>query len=102
MNAVREIPDYINIAEDGSSVIVTLSRPKDFDGVTRETITLREPTAGEQKRFQPAPNATPKATADNEARLLASLADGVTPANLDELPVRDYGRLQVGYSFFLD
>ncbi|WKE49034.1 phage tail assembly protein [Gluconobacter oxydans] len=102
MNTNREIPDYIKVAEDGSTVTVTLSRPVELDGVKRDTITLREPTAGEQKRFQVAPNAPAKVVADNEGKLFAALADGLTPENLDALPLRDYGRVQVGYSFFLD
>lgn len=102
MNTNREIPDYINVAEDGSTVTVTLSRPKDFDGVKREAITLREPTAGEQKRFQTTANASPKAVADSEVRFFAALADGLTPENFDALPLRDYNRVAVGFSFFLD
>lgn len=102
MNTNREIPDYIDVAEDGSTVTVTLSRPVDIDGQKRETITLREPTVGEQKRFRTSANAPAKVIADNEERFLLSLADGVTPAALESLPMRDGARLNEGFGFFFD
>lgn len=102
MPTEREIPEYLTLSEDGSTITVKLSRPVELDGVKRDNVVLREPTAGEQKRFQPAPNASQKAIGDSEGRLLASLADGLTPANLDALPLRDYGRIQDAYSFFID
>ncbi|WP_342627579.1 phage tail assembly protein [Nguyenibacter vanlangensis] len=91
--------DYCTVNPDGS-VTVALSKTYTFDGAQREKITLREPTVRDQKLF-PA-GASQKATADAEGKLFAHLADGVTPAQVDDLTIRDYGRLQDAFGFFLD
>ncbi|GAB6853002.1 phage tail assembly protein [Asaia astilbis] len=101
MPTEREIPEYLTLSEDGTSITVKLSRPVELDGVKRDTVVLREPTAGEQKRYLPN-SQTAKAIGDAEARLIAYLSDGLTPTNLDALPARDYTRLLEAFSFFTD
>lgn len=91
--------DYCTVNDDGS-VTVTLSKTYNFDGAERKTITLREPTVRDQKLFQG--GTTPKAIGDAEGKLLAHLADGVTPAQIDDLTLRDYTRMQEAFGFFRD
>lgn len=98
----RTIPDYLTLNDD-HSVTVALSRPYDENGVKREAITLREPTAREQRQFAPASDKiSPAQMGALEEKMLASLGDGVTPDFLGNLSVRDYTRLQVAFSFFTD
>lgn len=97
----RETPEYIVLNED-FSVTVKLSRPHSVDGQDRDTIVLREPTADEQAAFQTPADASMKAAAEAEKKLFAALANGVPPKEIGSLPLRDYRRLQVGFSFFVD
>ncbi|MCT6819476.1 MAG: phage tail assembly protein [Bombella apis] len=98
----RTVPDYLTLNDD-YSVTVKLSRPYDENGVKKESITLREPTAREQRQFSPASDkVSPAQLGALEEKMLASLADGVTPEFLGNLAMRDYGRVQTAFSFFTD
>lgn len=98
----RTVPDYLTLNDD-YSVTVKLSRPYDENGVKRETITLREPTAREQRQFSPTSDKiSPAQLGTLEEKMLASLADGVTPEFLGNLAMRDYARVQTAFSFFTD
>lgn len=98
----KEIPTWLKVNED-HSITVTLSRDYDETGNTRNTITLREPTAREQRQFAPTSDkASPAQLGALEEKMLANLADGVTPDFLGNLALRDYQRLEVAFSFFTD
>lgn len=98
----RETPDFLKVNDD-HSITVTLSRTYDDNGTPRETITLREPTAREQRQFAPTSDkASPAQLGALEEKMLANLGDGVTPDFLGNLALRDYQRLEVAFSFFTD
>ena len=95
------LPDYITVNEDYSHT-VKLTRNYAFDGERRDTITLREPTAGEQKKYLPKANASAAEATSQEMRMLSDLANGVPPEAWDRLAIRDYQRIQRAFSAFLE
>ncbi|KJK05376.1 phage tail assembly protein [Pseudomonas tussilaginis] len=91
MSKAIKIPTWMVL--NGDSVIVTLSKPTDANGVQVDKLTLRAPTVRDIRTAQ----AT--ASGDDEQRelnLFATLA-GVSPNDLEGLALKDYSRLQAGY-----
>jgi hypothetical protein len=86
---------YLAPQPDGS-VIVTLSRPQMIAGAKVPTLTMREPTVGDQV----AAMRSSKSSASREIAILANLCE-ITPDDLSQLTLRDYGRLQAAFSDFL-
>ncbi|MDF7673551.1 phage tail assembly protein [Acetobacteraceae bacterium ESL0709] len=98
----QERPDYLTFNDD-YSITIALSRPYDFNGEKRDHITLREPTAREQRQFAPTNSApSPAQLGDLEEKMIANFADGVTPERLGTLSMRDYNRVQTAFGFFTD
>ncbi len=88
-------PKYLNVIEDG--VTITLTRPRTFNGVEQDKLTMREPTVRDVRV------ATKNAEYDEEQRelnLFATLAQ-VGVSDLEALPVKDYNRVQAGYRFLV-
>lgn len=76
-----------------NTVTLKLTQPATFSGVKQDSLTLRAPLVRDIR------NASKLAPEDNEEReliLFAALAE-VSPAELEGLTYKDYGRLQEGY-----
>ena len=89
-----ETPEYIKLGDGKAEV--TLSRPLDIDGAKVKVLTMREPTVDDQL-------AAEKNGSDGNAdkQYMANLCM-VTPDDIGRLPLRDFKRLQVAFSFFID
>ena len=74
---------------------IKLSRPLDINGASVTELTMREPKV---KDMRLARTGT-RDEADQEVRLFANLCE-ITPDNIDDLPVRDYGQLQEAFTTF--
>lgn len=91
MTRTDKIPSWLALTADGATI--TLSKASLFNGVTQDRLTLSSPTVSQVRRASQAGNG------DDEQReliLLASLAQ-VSVAELEELRLKDYQRLQVAY-----
>ncbi|SFM13755.1 phage tail assembly protein [Rugamonas rubra] len=74
-------------------VTVTLSRPESFNGVKTNQLQLRAPTVRDMRGAQ---KLHPSDVEERELALFASLAQ-VAPADLEQLKLSDYNRVQDGY-----
>lgn len=88
--------DYLVANADGTTT-VTLARGYTRDGAQVKAITLREPTVGDQI----VATSSGKNEAEREVALFANLA-ACTPEEIRGLTMKDYRRLQVAYTGFLD
>lgn len=75
------------------AVTVTLSRPESFNGVKTNQLQLRAPTVRDMRGAQ---KLHPADVEERELALFASLAQ-VAPADLEQLKLSDYHRVQEGY-----
>lgn len=80
-----------------SDANIKLSRTYKLNGADADSITMREPTVNDQLTIA----ALKGADADKEIALFANLC-GVSPADLKQLAIRDWSRLQKAYQSFLD
>lgn len=87
-----DLPDFLAEGADGS-LTVSLARGLVIDGSKLSAIVLREPTVADQLA------ADGGTAAQNEVMLLANLA-GHMPADIQQLKMRDYARLQAALGFF--
>ncbi|MBJ9975269.1 phage tail assembly protein [Pseudomonas sp. S75] len=87
----KPLPAYLNLGAD--SVIVTLSKPAELNGITADKITLRAPTVRDIRTAQATASGNEEQT---ELNLFASLAQ-VGVKDLEGLALKDYTRLQAGY-----
>lgn len=87
-------PEYITQNGDGS---LTIALARGVAGALSKTVTMREPTVGDQI----AVSAMPGSDAAKEVALFANLCE-VTPEEIKGLTMRDYTRLQQGYRVFFD
>ncbi|MEW6340303.1 MAG: phage tail assembly protein [Paraburkholderia sp.] len=78
------------------TVTVRLDYPATFDGVTRDSITLRRPRVRDQRAAQ---KLYPDDPAGQELALFAALAE-VAPNDLEGMDLGDYNRLQDAYFRF--
>jgi len=78
------------------TVTVRLDYPATFDGVTRDSITLRRPRVRDQRAAQ---KLYPDDPAGQELALFAALAE-VAPNDLECMYLGDYNRLQDAYFRF--
>lgn len=88
---MKNIPAWMTLG-DGTAT-VTLSTKTELNGVKVGRITLREPTIGDVR------GARKTAKDDNEQQeinVFASIS-GCSPADIERLTLRDYGRVQEGY-----
>jgi len=88
-------PDYVDYDGAGNATI-TLSRKLMIGGVERTTLTMREPTVRDEKLAQK----TGKEDGEKEVILMANLC-GLLPVDIENLPSKDYRRLQEAYLGFL-
>jgi hypothetical protein len=87
-------PTYLTTNADGS-VTVQLTRPVDVAGAKVPSLTMREPTVGDQLAVDKITS-----TAAREVAWIANLCD-IAPGDMNALPMRDYGRLQEALGDFL-
>jgi hypothetical protein len=85
----------VTLNADGDAVI-TLSREAVFAGVKVKTLTMREPTIGDQLTVEHHAKAS-----DMEINLFANLMDQA-PDDIKRLPMRDYQRVQAAFGLFTD
>ncbi|POA51189.1 MULTISPECIES: phage tail assembly protein [unclassified Pseudomonas] len=91
MTQVKKTPAWMNLTPD--SVVVTLTKAVELNGVRCDTVTLRAPTVRDVRAANTA------AGGDDEQRelaLFASLAQ-VGSKDLEGMTLKDYQRLQAGY-----
>ncbi|MCO7608613.1 phage tail assembly protein [Pseudomonas chlororaphis] len=91
MTQAKKTPAWMNLAVD--SVVVTLTKAVELNGVRCDTVTLRAPTVRDVRAANTA------AGGDDEQRelaLFASLAQ-VGSKDLEGMTLKDYQRLQAGY-----
>lgn len=88
-------PDYVDYDGEGNATI-TLSRKLTIGGVERTSLTMREPTVRDEKIAQKAG----KEDGEKEVVLIANLCD-LLPIDIENLPSKDYRRLQEAYLGFL-
>lgn len=92
--AKKVTPEYLKVGE--GFVDVTLSRQLDIGGAKVASVRMREPLVRDQKVV----NKTEGDDAEKESLLFANLCD-LIPADIDEMPIKDYGRLQAAYMSFM-
>ncbi|WP_085599552.1 MULTISPECIES: phage tail assembly protein [unclassified Pseudomonas] len=91
MTQAKKNPAWMNLAID--SVVVTLTKAVELNGVQCDKVTLRAPTVRDVRAANTA------AGGDDEQRelaLFASLAQ-VGSKDLEGMTLKDYQRLQAGY-----
>ncbi len=91
MTQAKKTPAWMNLSAD--SVVVTLTKAVELNGVRCDTVTLRAPTVRDVRAANTA------AGGDDEQRelaLFASLAQ-VGSKDLEGMTLKDYQRLQAGY-----
>ena len=74
---------------------VTLTRPRQVNGVETAVLRRREPPVEDMERFQDDKGSD----AQREVRMIANLCE-IPPDDLRKLPLRDYARLQSGVALF--
>ncbi|RYH04136.1 phage tail assembly protein [Salipiger sp. IMCC34102] len=87
------LPDYL--VRDGETIAITFdgAGPK-IDGTAVKTITMREPTVGDQLAVEG------KSAMRAEVAMFANLCD-LDPETVSSLSMKHYGRLQEAYGSFL-
>lgn len=90
-------PEYLEMADDGSHVDITLPRPATFAGVEQQKLRMREPTVNDQV----VASEMKGSDATREISMFANLCE-VSPDEIRALPMRSFARVQKGYSSFLD
>jgi hypothetical protein len=88
---------WLQTNDADGSVTITLSRPLEVNGAKLETLTMREPTVGDQL----AASKVKGDEAEKEVAFFANLCE-IAPADVQRLPVRDYARLQAAFGGFID
>ncbi|WP_164931732.1 phage tail assembly protein [Dyella sp. M7H15-1] len=86
-------PDYIEEVDGG--VVITLAAPATINGQSVQTLSMREPCGRDLKAAQNAKGTD----ADKEFRLFANLLE-CTPADVEELTLRNLRRVQEAFKFF--
>lgn len=84
---MSDTPDYIIV--DGTEAVITLT-----DG---KTITMREPKVLDMRASQK----SSKSAEDVELKLFGNLC-GLTPDEIDQLSMKNYGRLQEAFRLFTE
>lgn len=87
----NKLPAWLELTSAGARI--TLSKPKEQDGVQVDKLLLRSPTVGEYRKADKAAGGDP---AEREALLFACLCD-ISVQDLEKLELLDYRRLQEGY-----
>ncbi len=89
-------PEWLKYNDDNSADI-TLSRAVVIAGVSMTSLRMREPLVSDQELAA-------ERTGSDATREIAAFADlcGLTPADVRQLPARDWKRLQTAYLGFID
>lgn len=85
------LPAWMTLDHD--SATIRLRHPREFGGVMTDRIRLKSPSI---KLIRACRAAHPKDEEAEELMLLSSMAQ-IPAKDLDELDIKDYGRLQQGY-----
>lgn len=94
---VQNLPEYLTENADGSITIRT-TRPVTIDGASVSTVTMREPTVGDEI----AASAGAGRSAENfEVTLFANLCT-ISPDAIRGMTIRNYKRMQEAYRLFTD
>jgi len=88
-------PEWLKYIDGNADI--TLSRETDIGGVKSKALRMREPTVRDQEKAS-------DMSGSDAAREIAVFADlcMVAPDDIRNLAMRDYKRLQVAYSGFID
>lgn len=86
--------EFIKDNQDGT-ITITFARPHEVNGEQVAAVTMREPLVEDQLAVQGAGGAM------FELRLFAQLCD-FAPDDFKKMTMKNYTRLQAGYSFFVD
>lgn len=92
----KNLPDYIKDNQDGT-VTITFAKPHTVNGEQVAAVTMREPLVEDQLAVQ----GRTSNGAQFELSLFAQLCD-FAPDDFKSMTMRNYIRLQKGYSFFID
>lgn len=92
---MKKLPDYLKLADDGSYIDITLSRPIDVDGAKVTTLRMREPLVADQEVAMDSAGSD----AAREIMLFANLCE-VSPDQIRKLPVKSHQRMQEAYRNF--
>jgi len=88
--------EFIKDNQDGT-ITITLSKPHDVNGEQVAAVTMREPLVEDQLTIQ----ARSGSGATFELALFAQLCD-FAPDDFKKMTMKNYTRLQAGYSFFVE
>jgi len=91
----KPTPKYLTLTSE--NVTVRLSKPTTFNGIDKDTITLRAPTV---KDIRSSGQTSDGDEEQRELNLFASLAD-VGVKDLEGLTYKDYNRVATGYNFLV-
>lgn len=92
---MSEVPAYLEINDD--SIVITLKKGADIDGVNVKVITMREPTVEDNIAL----DSIKGSDAIKEITYFANLCS-IAPDDIKKLTQRDYNRLQAAYKLFTD
>ncbi|RKR02583.1 tail assembly chaperone E/41/14-like protein [Kushneria sinocarnis] len=97
MSNQQETPDYLEYADDGSHVVITLVRPASIAGVEQSALQMREPTVEDQI----VASEMKGSDATREVAMFANLCE-VSPDDIRRLPMKSFRRVQEAYAGFLE
>lgn len=90
MSSKTKTPTDTVIERDGFAEI-TLTRPRQVNGMETAVLRMREPTVEDMERYQDDKGSD----AQREVRMIANLCE-ISPEDVRKMPLRDYARLQAG------
>lgn len=93
---MTDTPEWLDHDEDGNALI-TLAKPLDIDGTKVAVLTMREPSVEDQLASESAKGTD----AAKEIAMMSNLCDQA-PTDIKRLKLRDYKRLQVALTGFID
>lgn len=92
---MSKTPEYLQINDD--HIVITLQKGADIDGAIVKELTMREPTVNDNL----VSDAVKGGDAEKELTMFGNLC-GITPDDLKKLTLRDYKRVQVAFTNFID
>ena len=94
MSSKTKTPTDTVIERDGFAEI-TLTRPRQVNGMETAVLRMREPTVEDMERYQDDKGSD----AQREVRMIANLCE-ISPDDVRKMLLRDYARLQAGVALF--
>ncbi|MEX3924414.1 phage tail assembly protein [Paraburkholderia sp. BR10936] len=92
----KKLPEYLKLNDDGS-INITLSRAITVNSATLGYVTMREPSVNDHLVGR----RTAGTEEDKEIALFGNLCT-LTPADIGNVKLRDYVRMQEAYACFTD